>query len=109
MKRIHLPAAAFAGLVTTGVLALPVTSAFADDDVAMKRSDDDHDVVLVADELTTTVTTTVSTVPPRAPAPGPVEAPAPTATATTTPATRPTTGRATTPAADPEPGPRVIP
>lgn len=39
-----------AGLVTTGLLALPVASAFAEDDLALKRDDDAPDVVLVADE-----------------------------------------------------------
>jgi hypothetical protein len=52
MKRstLHLPAAAFAGLVTTGLLALPISSAFADDSVTLKRDDDGADLVLVADE-----------------------------------------------------------
>ncbi len=49
-SKIHLPAAAFAGLVTTGLLALPISSAFAGDDVAMKRQDDGADLVLVADD-----------------------------------------------------------
>jgi hypothetical protein len=52
MKRstLHLPAAAFAGLVTTGLLALPISSAFADDSVTLKRDDDGADLVLVADD-----------------------------------------------------------
>ena len=49
-SKIHIPAAAFAGLVTTGLLALPISSAFADDDVAMKRPDDAPDLVLVSDD-----------------------------------------------------------
>ena len=48
--KLNLPAAAFAGLVTTGLLALPISSAFAADDVAMKRQDDAPDLVLVADD-----------------------------------------------------------
>ena len=48
-SKIHLPAAAFAGLVTTGLLALPISSAFADD-VAMKRQDDGAELVLVTDD-----------------------------------------------------------
>ena len=39
-----------AGLVTTALLAWPVTSAFADDDTAIKRDEDTPDVVLVADD-----------------------------------------------------------
>lgn len=52
MKRstLHLPAAAFAGLVTTGLLALPISSAFADDGVTLKRDDDGADLVLVTDD-----------------------------------------------------------
>ncbi|HEX6149605.1 hypothetical protein [Nocardioides sp.] len=53
MKRstLNLPAAAFAGLVTTGLLALPISSAFAADDVKIKRNDDDTpDLVMVADD-----------------------------------------------------------
>jgi hypothetical protein len=52
MKRstLHLPAAAFAGLVTTGLLALPISSAFADDSVTLKRDDDGADLVLVTDD-----------------------------------------------------------
>lgn len=51
MKRsLHLPAVTFAGLVTTGLLALPVSSAFADDDVAMKRDDDGTELVAVSDD-----------------------------------------------------------
>lgn len=51
MKRtIHLPAAAFAGLVTTGLLALPITSAFAADDVDAKRDDDGTELVAVSDD-----------------------------------------------------------
>jgi hypothetical protein len=52
MKRshLHLPAAAFAGLVTTGLLALPISSAFADDSVTLKRDDDGADLVLVSDD-----------------------------------------------------------
>lgn len=38
------------GLVTTALLAWPVTSAFADDDTAIKRDEDTPDFVLVADE-----------------------------------------------------------
>lgn len=49
-SKIHLPAAAFAGLVTTGLLALPISSAFASDDMAMKRPDDAPDLVLVTDD-----------------------------------------------------------
>lgn len=49
-SKINLPAAAFAGLVTTGLLALPISSAFASDDVAMKRQDDTPDLVLVTDD-----------------------------------------------------------
>ena len=53
MKRstLNLPAAAFAGLVTTGLLALPISSAFASDDVTIKRNDDDSaELVMVADD-----------------------------------------------------------
>ena len=53
MKRstLNLPAAAFAGLVTTGLLALPISSAFASDDVTVKRNDDDSaELVMVADD-----------------------------------------------------------
>ena len=53
MKRstLNLPAAAFAGLVTTGLLALPISSAFAADDVKLKRNDDDGpELVMVADD-----------------------------------------------------------
>ena len=39
-----------AGVVTTALLAWPITSAFADDDTAVKRDEDTPDVVLVADE-----------------------------------------------------------
>lgn len=49
-SNIRLPAAAFAGLVTTGLLALPISAAFADDDVAMKRQDDTPDLVLASDD-----------------------------------------------------------
>ena len=51
MKRttLTLGSVGIAGLVTTGLLALPVTSAFADD-TAVKRDEDTPDVVLVADE-----------------------------------------------------------
>jgi hypothetical protein len=51
MKRspLNLPAVAFAGLVTTGLLALPISSAFAVDDVKLKRNDDDGpELVMVA-------------------------------------------------------------
>jgi hypothetical protein len=47
---LNLPAAAFAGLVTTGLLALPISSAFADDGVTLKRDDDGADLVLVAED-----------------------------------------------------------
>ncbi len=53
MKRstLNLPAAAFAGLVTTGLLALPISSAFAADNVTVKRNDDDTpELVAVADD-----------------------------------------------------------
>jgi len=51
MKRtINLPAAAFAGLVTTGLLALPITSAFAGDDLDAKRDDDGTELVVVSDD-----------------------------------------------------------
>lgn len=51
MKRtIHLPAAVFAGAVTTGLLALPISSAFAADSVDAKRDDDGTELVVVADE-----------------------------------------------------------
>lgn len=53
MKRstLNLPAAAFAGLVTTGLLALPISSAFAADDVKLKRNDDNGpELVMVADD-----------------------------------------------------------
>jgi len=53
MKRstLNVPAAAFAGLVTTGLLALPISSSFASDDVTVKRNDDDRpELVLVADD-----------------------------------------------------------
>jgi hypothetical protein len=51
MKRtIHLPAAAFAGLVTTGLLALPISSAFAGEDLDAKRDDDGTELVVVADD-----------------------------------------------------------
>ncbi len=51
MKRttLTLGSVGIAGLVTTGLLALPVTSAVADD-TALKRDEDTPDVVLVADE-----------------------------------------------------------
>ncbi len=52
MNRLHLPAATFAGLVTTGLLALPISSAFADDDVTMKRDDDGTELVVVSDDGT---------------------------------------------------------
>ncbi len=39
-----------AGLVTTALLAWPVSSAHADDDTAIKRDEDTPDVVLVADD-----------------------------------------------------------
>ena len=39
-----------AGLVTSGLLALPVASAHADDETAVKRDEDTSDVVLAADE-----------------------------------------------------------
>ncbi len=48
--KLNIPAAAFAGLVTTGLLALPISSAFAGDDVAMKRQDGAPDLVLAADD-----------------------------------------------------------
>ena len=38
-----------AGLVTTGLLALPITAAIAGDDQVLKRDDDTPDVVLVDD------------------------------------------------------------
>jgi hypothetical protein len=47
---LHLPAAAFAGLVTTGLLALPITSAFADDSAIKRNDDDSADLVMVADD-----------------------------------------------------------
>lgn len=52
MKRttLTLGTVGIAGLVTSGLLALPVTSAFADDDTVLKRDEDTPDVVLVADE-----------------------------------------------------------
>ena len=52
MKRttLTLSSVGIAGLVTTGLLALPISSAFADDDTAIKRDEDTPDVVLVADE-----------------------------------------------------------
>lgn len=53
MKRtpLNLPAVTFAGLVTTGLLALPISSSFAsNDDAVAKRDDDTPDVVLVADD-----------------------------------------------------------
>jgi len=51
MKRtINLPAAAFAGLVTTGLLALPITSAFAGENLDAKRDDDGTELVVVSDD-----------------------------------------------------------
>ena len=47
---LTLGSVGIAGLVTTGLLALPVASAFAADDAALKRDEDTPDVVLVADE-----------------------------------------------------------
>lgn len=49
-SKLNVPAAAFAGLVTTGLLALPISSAFAVDDVKGKRQDDTPDLVLVSDD-----------------------------------------------------------
>lgn len=48
-KTITLSSIGVAGLVTTGLLALPITSAAAGDS-AFKREDDTPEVVLVADE-----------------------------------------------------------
>jgi hypothetical protein len=52
MKRttLTLSTVGVAGLVTTGLLALPVTSAVAGGDTAVKRDEDTPEVVLVADE-----------------------------------------------------------
>lgn len=52
MKRTttNLPAAVFAGAVTTGLLALPISSAVAADSVDAKRDDDGTELVVVADE-----------------------------------------------------------
>ena len=50
MKRtINLPAAVFAGAITTGLLALPISSAFAADDMDAKRDDDGTELVVVSD------------------------------------------------------------
>ena len=52
-KTLTIGTMGLAGLVTTGMLAFPVTSAFAGDDssqTAFKRDDDTPDVVLVADD-----------------------------------------------------------
>jgi hypothetical protein len=46
-KQITISAAAVAGVATAGLLAMPVASAFADDDVAMKRDDDSPSVTTV--------------------------------------------------------------
>lgn len=47
---IKLPMIGIAGLVTTGLLALPIAAFATDGDQAMKRDEDTPDVVLVADE-----------------------------------------------------------
>ena len=52
MKRttLTLSTVGIAGLVTTGLLALPVATAVAGGDTAVKRDEDTPDIVLVADE-----------------------------------------------------------
>ena len=52
MKRTTLTfsSVGIAGLVTTGLLALPATSALADGTSAVKRDDDSPEIVLVADQ-----------------------------------------------------------
>ena len=47
---IKVPVVGIAGLVTTGLLALPIAAFAADGDQATKRDEDGADVVLVADE-----------------------------------------------------------
>ena len=49
-RSLRLPATVFAGAVTTGLLALPISSAFAADSVDAKRDDDGTELVVVADE-----------------------------------------------------------
>ena len=49
-KTISLGTVGIAGIVTTGLLTLPVSSAMADDGTAIKRDEDTTDVVLVTDE-----------------------------------------------------------
>jgi len=49
-RSLRVPATVFAGAVTTGLLALPISSAFAADDVDAKRDDDGTELVVVADE-----------------------------------------------------------
>ncbi len=51
MKTLSIATTAVAGLVTTGLLALPVATAYAQDDgQAVKRDEETADVVLVDDE-----------------------------------------------------------
>ncbi len=49
-KKITISAAAVAGVATAGLLAMPIASAFADDDVAMKRDEDSPSVTTVVDD-----------------------------------------------------------
>ena len=49
-KQITISAAAVAGVATAGLLAMPIASAFADDDVAMKRDEDSPPVTTVVVE-----------------------------------------------------------
>jgi hypothetical protein len=49
-RSLRLPATIFAGAVTTGLLALPISSAFAADDIDAKRDDDGTELVVVSDE-----------------------------------------------------------
>lgn len=49
-RSLRLPATIFAGAVTTGLLALPISSAFAADDIDAKRDDDGTELVVVSDD-----------------------------------------------------------
>jgi hypothetical protein len=49
-KKITISAAAVAGVATAGLLAMPIASALADDDVAMKRDEDAPALTTVVDD-----------------------------------------------------------
>ncbi len=50
-KTLTIGTMGLAGVVTTGLFAFPLSAAFAgDDDAAVKRNDDTPDLVLVADD-----------------------------------------------------------